>query len=228
MIISHEHRFIFIKSQKTAGTSLELALSRVCGEDDVITRLHSEHEAERATIGGLSPRNTDVSLLHHRPADWVLALRGKGRRAFWEHVNAEEVRAWVARSTWRDYYKFSIERNPWDRAISLYYWRLRDQSSKPSMAEFFNSASQRAISNLEFYAINGDIVLDHVLRYEKLTEELEMLSARLGLGSSLQLPRAKSDTRKDRRPYSEVLGPTERAIIARRCAREIELLGYEF
>jgi hypothetical protein len=228
VIVSHEHRFIFIKSQKTAGTSLELALSRVCGEDDVITPLHSAHEAERAAIGGLSPRNTDVSLLHHRPTDWLLALRGKGRRAFWEHVDAEEVRAWVGRSIWRDYYKFSIERNPWDRAISLYYWRLRDQPSRPSMAEFFNSATQRAISNLQFYAIKGDIVLDHVLRYEKLTDELETLAGTLGLDSSLQLPRAKSDTRKDRRPYSEVLGAEERDIIARRCAREIELLGYEF
>lgn len=228
MIISHKHQFIFIKSQKTAGTSLELALSQVCGEDDVITPLHSAHEAERAAIGGLSPRNTDVPLRHHRPTDWMLALRGKGRRAFWEHVDAEEVRAWVSRSLWRNYYKFSIERNPWDRAISLYYWRLRDQPSRPPMAEFFELASQRAISNLQFYAIDGEVVLDHVLRYENLSEEVELLSRMLGLGSSLQLPRAKSDTRTDRRPYSEVLGPTEREVIARRCAREIELLGYEF
>jgi hypothetical protein len=96
------------------------------------------------------------------------------------------------------------------------------------MAEFFKSASRRAISNLHFYAIDGEVALDHVLRYEKLAEEVELLSRKLSLGSSLQLPRAKSDTRKDRRPYSEVLGPTERGIIARRCAREIELLGYEF
>ena len=30
MIVSHKHRFIFLKSQKTGGTSLELALSRIC------------------------------------------------------------------------------------------------------------------------------------------------------------------------------------------------------
>jgi hypothetical protein len=39
VIVSHEHRFIFLKSQKTGGTSLELALSRVCGPEDVITQL---------------------------------------------------------------------------------------------------------------------------------------------------------------------------------------------
>jgi hypothetical protein len=37
MIISHEHKFILLKTRKTAGTSIEIALSRFCGDDDVIT-----------------------------------------------------------------------------------------------------------------------------------------------------------------------------------------------
>lgn len=228
MIISHKHRFIFLKSQKTGGTSLELALSSICGEDDVITPLHEKHELERAHLGGRPPRNTDVPLLHHRWSDWRLILRGKGRRAFWEHVRAEEARAWIGKSVWRDYYKFTIERNPWDRAISLYWWRLRDCAKKPAMSDFFSTISQQAISNLEFYAIDGEIVLDHVIRYEKLPEEVARLSQRFGLESSMELPRAKGNSRMDRRPYNEVLGPEERAIIASRCATEIDLLGYEF
>ena len=31
MIVSHEHKFIFLKTKKTAGTSIELALSELCG-----------------------------------------------------------------------------------------------------------------------------------------------------------------------------------------------------
>jgi hypothetical protein len=30
MIVSHEHKFIFLKTKKTAGTSIELALSALC------------------------------------------------------------------------------------------------------------------------------------------------------------------------------------------------------
>jgi len=37
MIISHEHKFIFLKTRKTAGTSIELALSHLCGPDDIVT-----------------------------------------------------------------------------------------------------------------------------------------------------------------------------------------------
>jgi len=40
MIISHTHKFIFIKSEKTAGTSIEAALSRYCSGDDVVTPIN--------------------------------------------------------------------------------------------------------------------------------------------------------------------------------------------
>ena len=55
MIVSHEHRFIFLKTKKTAGTSLELALSQLCGPDDVITPLAPTDEALRA--GGRGAQN---------------------------------------------------------------------------------------------------------------------------------------------------------------------------
>ena len=37
MIISHRHRFIFVRTEKTAGSSVEQALAEVCGPEDVIT-----------------------------------------------------------------------------------------------------------------------------------------------------------------------------------------------
>ena len=49
VIISHRHRFIFIKTGKTAGTSVEIALSKFCGPEDVITPISPEDEATRKT-----------------------------------------------------------------------------------------------------------------------------------------------------------------------------------
>jgi len=37
MILSHKNKFIFLKTKKTASTSIELLLSKVCGKKDIIT-----------------------------------------------------------------------------------------------------------------------------------------------------------------------------------------------
>ena len=36
MIISHKHKFIFIKTRKTAGTTIEYNLSKYLGSEDII------------------------------------------------------------------------------------------------------------------------------------------------------------------------------------------------
>lgn len=228
MIVSHKHRFIFMKSQKTGGTSLELALSRYCGPEDVITPLNEKHERQRRELGGMGPRNTDVPLFRHTLRDFGLILRGKGRRAFWQHSPAREVRDGVGPAAWRDYYKFVVERNPWDRAISQYWFRMRLLDEPIPMLEFFETAPQHMMSNLLYYAIDDRVVVDRILRYEGLDQQLPELSDRIGLREPIELPTANAGWRDDRRPYREVLGPQEREVISRRCAREIELLGYEF
>ena len=41
MIISHKWKFIFIKTQKCAGSSVERALAPVCGPRDILTKVSS-------------------------------------------------------------------------------------------------------------------------------------------------------------------------------------------
>jgi len=61
MIISHKYQFIFLKTAKTAGTSIEIALSRFCGQDDIITPVSVEDELKRQAAGGVAPQNYLVS-----------------------------------------------------------------------------------------------------------------------------------------------------------------------
>ena len=45
MIISHRHKFIYLKARKVAGTSVEVALAKHCGDADIVT-----------PVGGFNPR----------------------------------------------------------------------------------------------------------------------------------------------------------------------------
>ena len=47
MIISHEYKFIFVKTVKTAGTSIEAYLSNVCPEDDIFSSIEPPIKAHR-------------------------------------------------------------------------------------------------------------------------------------------------------------------------------------
>lgn len=41
MIIRHRYKFIFIKTHKTAGSSMEMAFGPRCGPDDIVTPMES-------------------------------------------------------------------------------------------------------------------------------------------------------------------------------------------
>ena len=117
MIISHEQQFIFLKTRKTAGTSIELALSDLCGARDIITPLlPRDDEALRANGRGAQ---------NWRLHGWWQESRPFLRRRFFKFtaqdygfvlIPAEEAKALLNDDkVWRNYFKFAFDRNPWDR-----------------------------------------------------------------------------------------------------------------
>ncbi|MEU9016940.1 hypothetical protein [Actinomadura sp. NPDC048394] len=215
MIISHEHRFIYIRCRKTASTSIELALSRVCGPDDVITPIQDAgHEALRRSIGGRGPQ-------HYSNPD--------GTARFYGHMPAAEVRLLVGEEIWTNYFTWCVERNPWDKVISRYYARHRDRATRPPLLTFLESGSAHYVVNFRLYTVGSRVVTDHIARFEHLGLELDRIGDRLGLPrDALELPRANSEHRTDRRHHSALYSAIERDFVAELFAPEIALLGYRF
>ena len=56
-IVSYQKNFIFIKTNKTAGTSLEIALSKFCGKEDIIGPIFTQDEDLRKSKGFLGAQN---------------------------------------------------------------------------------------------------------------------------------------------------------------------------
>ena len=227
MIVSHRHRFIFVRTRKTAGTSVEMALSRFCGPDDIITR--DLDDPMRRELGYLEAQNDlEIPWSAYTYDDWRRLLRHRKRARFKNHMPASRIRALVGEEVWRGYYKFAIERDPWDKAISLYHWRTRDANPRPSLLEFLEQVGAKSLSNAHIYLIDGQPAVDRILAYERLAEQLEEVRLKLSLPEPLTLPRAKSTQRGEQPHYSALIGPAERAVIDAACQREIELLGYRF
>jgi hypothetical protein len=228
MIISHKYKFIFLKTKKTAGTSIEIALSRFCGERDIITPITPEDEAIREELRHRGPQNLRIPLMKYTLKDWARLLIRRKRASYYNHIPAKEIRSLIGATVWNDYFKFCFERNPWDKAISLYFFLTREHRPRPSLLEFLRSVDTNSLSNFGIYSIGGDFAVDHVGLYENLDSELERIAALLKLPEEIRLPRAKGTFREDRRHYRDVMGQEERSIIARVCAREIARLGYSF
>ena len=245
MIVNHKYRFIFVKTMKTASTSIEIALSQYCGPEDIVSRLGWRDEPKRLDLGYQGPANYLIPKNQYTRQDWAHYLRHaphrirrslSGRRgdvrkevSFYNHMPARAMRDRLDPDVWNGYLKFCFERNPWDRAISAYYWENRSKKKLPDFYGYLEELQRRnLISNFPIYSIDGRIAVDRVLRYENLDSELPKLAETLGLPGPLTPARAKQQFRKDRRPYREVYTEREREFVAAACAREISELGYTF
>ncbi len=231
MILSHKYRFIFLKTAKTAGTSVEIALSKHLGEDDIITPISAPDELIRRQLGYRGPQNFRIPFRGgniRRVASALLSARGWPK--FYNHISSREVRLLIGEQTWNSYYKFCFERNPFDRVISLYFWRHKSEP-RPSLAEFLDDPEVNLLTTrgIGIYTdASGQISVNKVGRYENLTEDLEAIRKQVGIPEPLQLPQAKASHRTDKRHYSELIDDTCRMKIQAGFERELKLFGYQF
>jgi len=242
VIISHEHRFIFIKTQKTAGTSIEVLLAGLAGHDAVVTPVKPPVDAHH-------PRNFERP--GRRAADVSFALSARARQvreraagkpgrattAYWNHMPARRVAALVGRRTWESYFTFTFERNPWDKVASAYFWE-RDSSRSP---EDFRAwvASRSPVTSRAYtsagslpvdfarYSLDGQSVgVDFVGRYEDLDGDLGRVLGQIGLHAAV-LPRSKSGTRPAL-SLEELYDEETREAVASAFSAERAAFGYVF
>ncbi len=231
MIVSHRHRFIFIKTVKTAGTSVELYLRQFCGPDDIVTWLDPEDEALALAAGFGGARNFGPGLLppwRLRKEDfrWMRNHR-RYRRSYRyiHHMPASLIKERVGDDIWNNYTKITIVRDPWERALSLHYWR---NSLGARQGPTLDDSIEWAAGNWKIYTIDDQPVIDHFIRYESLQSDLEALRDRLGLGGEVDLMRAKGDIRPPGSVPREILTDKQALRIAELAHKEIELFGYRW
>ena len=229
MILSHKYKFIFIKTAKTAGTSIEVFLSKHCGPQDIVTPIVP-------SVEGHQPRNYEglinpIPETLERPGKLFSVLRHTmtSHMKFYNHMPAREVKQQVPADVWEGYFKFCVERNPWDKVLSHYNMHSARQGGGLSLDEYL--ARGRFPVNAFRYTDRSrkKIIVDRVIRYEKLLVELDAMFAQLDIPFEGALGiSAKSEYRADRQPYQAVFNDQQRQIVEKAFAKEIELHGYRF
>jgi hypothetical protein len=229
MILSHKYKFIFIKTAKTAGTSIEVFLSKLCGPQDVVTPIVPPVEGHQARNyeGFINP----IPEILERPGKFFSTLRHTiiSRTKFYNHMPAREVKNRVSADVWNGYFKFCVERNPWDKVLSHYHMHAAREGGSLSFDEYL--ARGRLPINYFRYTdrSGGKVIVDRIVRYENLLGGLKEVFAQLTIpfDGTLRVA-AKSEYRVDRRSYQQVFDDEQRKIVERAFAKEIELHGYRF
>jgi len=249
-IISHKHKFIFLKTRKTASGSMEVALGKVCGPEDWLCPTGDGKDM------GLGEQNNKKKITQLNGRDLgnfcasIFKNIKKGKPEFnqsWQkmfriikssHYNAENLRIVCGSEIWNSYYKFCFERNPFDRLVSFYHWRTKKFENPPSFKEFALSIVQGSrkeqarlkasnFSNRPFYEINGEIVVDRVCRFENLQDEIADFFSMKGIKWDGNLLHTKGGFRP-KRNYREYYD----AELKKKCEKafkfEMERFGYEF
>lgn len=118
MIISHEHRFIFIHIHKTGGQSVATALAPYLGPQDIVVDGHLD-----------------------KPSDQP-GLRG---RPLLKHSAASEIRDAMDPDLWAEYRKFTVVRDPVARMQSFYSYlgRVKATRDRPLRRIWYMTAGRR-------------------------------------------------------------------------------------
>jgi hypothetical protein len=211
MIASLSNNFIFLKTRKTAGTSAEIVLSSWCNTPpDVCTSISDADEIIRREYGGPAP-----------------SLSYSGTRIH-NHMPASKVRE-LFPALWDRAYKFTIERHPYEKAVSRVFWNLARRGGDP-VAEFSTEleavVERAAFVDRDIYTIDGTLAVDEVIKFEQMWARIAQLGASGGKTMPKVIPTAKGQHRIDRRPATLILSSEQKRRIREAAAFEFETFGF--
>jgi hypothetical protein len=206
MIVSAEHRFIFVAIPKTGTHAVRQALREHMGPNDI------------EQVGLFVTKRFPIP---------ELAALGHG------HLSLQQLRPYLKPDIFDGFFKFAFVRNPFDRFISYCSFVTRDDGEferdpqkvmreiveDPPFAHLLFQPQHMFLTDA-----GGKLLTDMVGRVETMQESYDAIAARVGIPTQ-PLERVNASKRGDYRSYYD------RSLIegvAKIYARDLELFGYQF
>ncbi|MFC1529827.1 sulfotransferase family 2 domain-containing protein [Gemmatimonadota bacterium] len=209
MIVSREHRFIFVHIFRTAGRSFTKALKQF-GQEEIPGQTHRHHTAlEIRDLVGREFWDESFSFAVIRdPWERLLSQYLYHRQTVREFAARHGQKPTkVARRTQRRMRRF----RDFDAFIK---WC--------SIREEVDEWTRHKLTQSDFlFDESGTLLVDYILRFETLNEDMRILEGKLGL--EIDLPHINY---QPHRHYSEYYTDETREMVAGICRHEIEAFGY--
>lgn len=237
MLVSHRKKFIYTKTVKTAGTSVESYFEEYCLPEGSWEFSHNRDE--------------------HVCPEGVIGYRGfnPGSSTWRNHMPAKQIKKRIGESIWNEYFKFCVVRNPYDKLISNFHMLERNavkismlsklkirtslwlnRNVNPYLLVRGESDIERfrswllqggTVNDRNKYIIDKDICVDYFIEYEKLMDGIQYVCEKLDIPFVPEkLPKLKMDGRPAL-PIEEYYNPETIEIVKSNYAFEIDRFGYQ-
>ena len=210
-VISFRHNFIFIKTTKTAGTSIEVDLSDISGERAIVTPIIPP-------VRGHQARNY---------------LAEDGTAEFYNHMSASAIRDLIGEERFAQMYKFCVEREPVSKCISHFHMLrnspIHSQDGRYDLSWQEYCDARKFPNDLGKYSEleSGSRVLmvDKVLPYERIAQSLAQLLQGLSVDGFVLKTRAKAEHSQNRLIRTSEVTEDQRQSIYSAFAESCNLTG---
>lgn len=210
-MISLDKQFIFIHVPKTAGSSIQRVLQPFAQPPN---------------------RSQYRRLMSHLPVP-----EDPSKAWFRRHDKAWWLKMKMPRAMFDEFYKFAVVRNPFEWAISFYFFR-KQVSKHPKHERTVAGGFGEFLRYLEWKNrvmgiqqctwvtdLKGRIIVDDLIRFEAINERFPQILQRLGIDEETALPRQNETAHED---YQIYYSAKDRERASRLFARDLDMFGYEF
>ncbi len=164
------------------------------------------------------------------------------------HIKLVEYQTLFSHSEFERFFKFTFVRNPWDRAVSAFFYLkkggMNEQDRRwglKNLAPYkdFDTFARRWINEksvllhshfkpqYQYVCLPGkrEPAVDFIGYFENLEADYNVVREKLGTGEALQ---SRNVTRERHRDYRQYYSEETKRIVAEAYRKDIELFGYDF
>jgi hypothetical protein len=246
MILSKTHGFIFIKGVKVGGTSVEIALSTICGPDDIVTPITPIDELKRLELDA-GARNYSAD--RRAEIAYLEVLRGTAvsdlaelvipPRIYFNHMSLCDVLQLYGPAA-LDYRMLFVERHPYAKILSLANhmlsfdayqtggeMRCEWHALKNYLDRAIEDRSILIVKNIDRYRRPDGSISAHVMRIENLATDVQQFMNSLGIEYRSRFPHAKKGILADNLNPHDLLNKQQIRLINEIFREEFETFQYE-